>query len=133
MVYINASGIPPEVLLWALYVNSKVQGIGIIENLLSTPPTSLEDFSRAITTSSRGYIDYLNGKVIKTNFSNMASIDSFLYDRDNPVYERGQAVSKLEKIVKKLREAYPEPIAEPNTNTDKCVDESTETGTETHI
>ncbi len=110
MVYLNASGIPPEVLLWALYVNSKVQGIGIIENLLSTPPTYLEDFSRAITTSSRGYIDYLNGKVIKTNFSNMEQIDSFLYDRDNPLFERGQHISKMEKIVQNLRNQYPEPV-----------------------
>ncbi len=107
MVTVNASGIPPEVLLYNLYVNSKVQGMGIIPYLLESPPSNLADFKNQIDNSRNKYIDYMNGKVIKVNFSNMSAIDSYLYDRDNTLFENGVNVSKLEKIVNQLRTVYP--------------------------
>lgn len=107
MVIVDASGIPAEVLLCSLYSNSKTQGMGIIPYLLETPPSTLESFRNQLETSRNKYIDYINGKVIKVSFANMSAIDSFLYDRDNVVYENGKQVSKLEKIVKDLRTKYP--------------------------
>ncbi len=107
MVTVDASGIPPEVLLHSLYINSKVQGMGAISNMLEPPPSTLESFRNQIESSRNKYVDYMNGKVIKVNFTNMTAIDSFLYDRDNIVYENGKQVSKLEKIVKELRSKYP--------------------------
>ncbi len=99
MVTIDASSIPPEVLLYNLYVNSKVQGLGKIHYLLESPPSNLDDFKNQIDNSRNKYIDYMNGKVIKVNFSNMSAIDSYLYDRDNSMFVNGKNVSKLEKIV----------------------------------
>lgn len=114
MVEVNASGIPPEVLLCALYTNSKVQGMGIVPFLLNRPPSNLQDFVKIYEASSTKYFDYVNGKVIKTNLSNMEEIESYLYDRYNKMFEDGQEVSKLEKIVQSLRNIYPYPYQNQN-------------------
>jgi hypothetical protein len=45
-----------------------------------------------------GYIDYLNGRCLKTHFTDMASIDPFLYDRD-------AGTGKFASIVEQLRYA----------------------------
>jgi hypothetical protein len=64
--------------LCALYNNSKPQGLGFLHAV----PGNLDEGEAASVLEKFHYVDYLKGRVIKTDFYH-SRIDTRLYDRDN--------------------------------------------------
>lgn len=77
-------------LVKALYNRAQVQGMGIYHQR----PGSLSD-SQATNALRQGYIDYLNGRVMKVDLSG-DSLDTYLYNRDN-------GPQAAEKVIQQLR------------------------------
>ena len=89
---ISIVGLDKATVLQALHTGSKAQGMGWLQ--YSSGGLSVEDCQQALDRSP--WIDYLQGRVIKVDFST-DDIDPGLYDRDN-------GSGALEHIVTQLRQ-----------------------------
>jgi hypothetical protein len=85
---INTEGFSAAFLLKALYNHSRPIGRGILH--YDPKPATLEECQTYIDKAGgRVYVDYLGGRLIKTEFYNeMKELDERLYDRD---FGRGAA------------------------------------------
>ncbi len=75
---INLKGLDKAVILAGLYNNSKVQGMGFLQQI---PGKMTVDEARELL-KKHTYFDYLYGKVMKVELSG-DDFDPWLYDRDN--------------------------------------------------
>ena len=76
----------PDFLI-ALWKNATVASFFRMNRIPPPPEPSIDSAKEAL---SRGYVDYFNGRSIKTKFSNPASVDPYMYNRDagNGAFER---------------------------------------------
>ena len=75
----NTHGLKPEEIICALYANAKCVGFGA----LNRRPGGLT-LEEAQSIFARGkYIDYLGGRVMKVDLSDLSTMDVYLYERDN--------------------------------------------------
>ncbi len=79
---INTEGFSAAFLLKALYNHSYPRGMGILH--YDPKPATLEECQKYINDAGgRVYVDYLGGRVIKTEFyDGMKELDERFYDRD---------------------------------------------------
>jgi len=91
---VDITGLDRISVLRALYKSSKPIGLG---QLHFRPGELSNEEARTALSSSRPYVDYLYGRVIKVDFSDEESFDPYLYDRDN-------GYGCAAKIVNQLRE-----------------------------
>jgi hypothetical protein len=67
----------------------------------TTPPTELsdEEIQKALNNEyEKGYIDYLNGRIIKTRFSNTKKVDFQLYNYNYGTRKAEELISSLPRI-----------------------------------
>ena len=88
---IDIKGLSKGAALAALYKHSKPQGLGLLHAM---PGTISEEAATCYLTMCGYYVDYLNGRVIKTDFSG-DEIDPFLYDRDLGEGAAARAINEL--------------------------------------
>lgn len=88
--------------LCALYAASRAHGMGMLH--ASPGPLSLADAETRLALSR--YVDYFNGRPIKTDFSNLAAIDLRLFDRDAG---SGAGVDALEQAIASKAKAESRP------------------------
>ena len=92
---IDASDIPVGLLLAALYNNSRPVGMGLLFHADAAVMT--QEVADAHLENGKTYFDYLNGRPLKVQLKDMASINPHGYDRDNG----GQG--SLLRLVERLR------------------------------
>jgi len=88
---IDIVGLDKATILTRLWQNSKTASF-FSNTGMSLPPLSLDALQAALQS---GYVDYLCGRVIKTDFSGM-DLSPYLYDRDN-------GAGSMERIIATLR------------------------------
>lgn len=82
--------------LIALFNNAKTQGLGVIHY---KPLHKLSELEANSALLQSDYVDYLEGRVIKTRFPLDASeIDCTLYDRDNGEGSAEHAIREYERV-----------------------------------
>ena len=89
MSVIDVSDIDVCVLIQALWSNMKPASFFLMSGLPSPPAPSLEHIKEHLR-DCRYYVDYINGRCIKTDFSDLKNVDTRLYNRDagNGAFER---------------------------------------------
>lgn len=80
MPKVRLNNVTREAALAALFNRAKPQGLGTLQYDKSHVMT--ENEARFVLMNG-DYVDYLEGRVIKVDFSNPYEIDTTLYDRDN--------------------------------------------------
>lgn len=76
----NVKGMDKAHILCALYERARPQGMGFLH--FKPGPLPYEEAQQVLEQS--GYVDYLHGQVIKTQFD-VDYLDFRLYDRDNGI------------------------------------------------
>jgi hypothetical protein len=77
---IDITGLDKAVVLATLFNHSRQQGMGFLDSS-GTKNMIVED-ARQVYANSKGYFDYLRGRVMKVDISG-DSLDPWGYDRDN--------------------------------------------------
>ena len=88
---IDISGLDKAVVLYELYNNSHIQGLGFLQ---AVDNYTLDDARKDFEESPDKYFDYLHGRVIKVDLSG-DSFDPYLYDRDNFEGAAKRVIDKL--------------------------------------
>lgn len=86
----NIAGKNKAAILAALYNNSKIQGMGWLQE----KPSKMTEQQAASLLKEREYFDYLHGKVMKVDLSG-DELNPHLYDRDNGEGAAERAISHL--------------------------------------
>ena len=97
MPFVNIEGLNRNELIRQLWKNQKVASFFTLGagGLLPQPPLPTdEDIEKQMYM---GGLDYLNGRCIKTNFKNLAQVETRLYNRD-------AGEGKFEEIVRKMHD-----------------------------
>jgi len=81
MSYINISNLRIHLVIKALWNNMKPASFYQFSGMPSPQEPSDDEIDRELS-SRRGYIDYIAGRCIKIDFSDLTKIDPRLYDRD---------------------------------------------------
>lgn len=93
---INISMLDKADVLRVLYDNARTQSTGVPPLRIMEPMTK-ETASKLLL--KRNYFDYVNGRVLKVNLSNIM-LDTFLYNRDNGQEAAEKAIATLRDNVK---------------------------------
>lgn len=72
-------GLKPEEVLCALYSQAQSPGYGALNR--RSGGLTLEEARSVLSGGS--YIDYLKGRVMKVDLSDLSTMEVYLYDRDN--------------------------------------------------
>ena len=89
---IDIVGLDKATILNRLWQTSKTASF--FSNMgISPSPPSLDALQSALQS---GYVDYLCGRVIKTDFSGM-TLSPYLYDRDNGAGSMGRIIANLRR------------------------------------
>jgi hypothetical protein len=104
MPFINIKGINKHLLLKSMWENTKPAYFFVLNPDIPHPSW---DNDTATIALKNGYIDYFQGRAIKTNL-NKDSIDTFLYNQhagDNTIgrIKQNNNYNTLEQIIEKLR------------------------------
>ena len=94
---VSIKGLTREQALCALFNAARTQGMGKVEY---NPLHHLNEVHAGLILCASSYIDYLEGRVIKTEFPVKAeTLDVTLYDRDNGEGAAGQAIDQYRRRV----------------------------------
>jgi hypothetical protein len=80
---VDATGVDIYHLIASLWTHQKVAAFFQNAPHLAPPIPTRAEVEGALNQQRRkGYIDYINGRAIKCDFSDMSRLDASLYDRD---------------------------------------------------
>ncbi len=89
---INIKGLDKAEVLKALYDNSRLQGMGVLETV-SDDVVTVEHCRELLQKET--YFDYLYGRVMKVDLRSDDGFDEWLYDRDNGAGAAKKAIDSL--------------------------------------
>jgi hypothetical protein len=95
MTTIDISDLDLNIVLKELWKNMTPAAFFRFNNV--KPPTEPSDLEIAKQLQHSKYIDYLSGRCIKTDFSDLTKVDTRLYNRDTGPNAFENIVSKLRK------------------------------------
>lgn len=94
---VSINGLTREQALCAFFNAARTQGMGRIEY---NPMHHIDEVKAGLILCASSYIDYLEGRVIKTEFPIRAeTLDVTLYDRDNGEGAAEQAIDQYRRRV----------------------------------
>lgn len=105
---VSIKGLTREQALCALFNAARTQGMGRIEY---NPMHHLDEVHAGLILCASSYIDYLEGRVIKTEFPVRAeTLDVTLYDRDNGEGSAEQAIDQYRRRINRKLSGFYVPL-----------------------